>query len=293
MKLQNYGKSAAVFGAGALGLGALVLLGKGLPSVFQNEKTKEEAAADAEDRSVCGVVLNQVMGDKTKVVQAVWEITGLERDEAEAMVDSAPVVVAHDIEAEQAAEVKEMLTQAGAEAEIVECPMSQLQAELPWIKAVLTFLLAGDLSHLEPVKRRWVEWDSDLVRFGLSGEIMEELRGFWTEMKELGLEKESSIATFHMEKILGTNSAYLSVDGDEFQRYFALEQLLRLLPTADDYSKVQREIINWMALKNGMDREAMLRVCREIWTGADKTPETVDWETECLACRWDALVADV
>lgn len=294
MKLQSYGKGAAVFGAGALGLGALVLLGKGLASAFQSGKTKaEETAADAEDRSVCGVVLNQVMGDKTKVVQAVWEITGLERDEAEAMVDSAPVVAARDVEKERAEEVQQALTQAGGDAEIVECPMSQLRAGLPWVKAVLIFLLAGDLSHLEAVKRRWVEWDSNLVKLGLSGEIMEELRGFWTEMKELGLEKEPSIATFHMEKILGTNSAYLSADGDEIQRYFALEQLLRLLPTADDYSKVQREIISWMALKNGMDRETMLRVCREIWTGADETPETIDWETECLACRWDALVADV
>lgn len=292
MKLQNYGKGAAVFGAGALGLGALVLLGKGLASAFQNGKTKAEGAdADAEGHRACGVVLNQVTGDKTKVVQAVWEIMGLDRDEAEAMVDSAPVVVTHDIETERAAEVREALTQAGAEAEIVECPMSQLHAELPWVKAVLTFLLVGDLSHLEAVKRKWVEWDSDLVRLGLSGEIMEELRGFWREMKELGLEKESSIATFHMEKILGTNSDYLSADSDEFQRYFALEQLLRLLPTADDYSKVQREIINWMALKNGMDRETMLRVCREIWTGANETPETIEWETECLAGRWDALVA--
>lgn len=292
MKLQNYGKDAAVFGAGALGLGALVLLGKGLASVFQNGKTKAEETAAAEDHSVCGVVLNQVTGDKAKVIQAVREITGQGWDEAESLVESAPVVVARDIGAEQAAETKEALIQAGAEAEVAAFSISQLRKDLPWVKAVLVFLLAGDLSHMEAVKRKWIEWDNDLVRLGLSKEIMEELRGFWAEMKELGLEKEPSIAMFHIERSLGTDSAYLRADGDKFQRYLALEQLLRLLPAVDDYSKVQREIISWMALKNGMDREAMLRMCREIWTGATETPEGVDWEVERLAERWDALVAN-
>lgn len=292
MGRSDYGVGLAVFGAGALGLGALTLLGKklGKKSLTGSLGATGPAAAASDDRSVAGVVLSRVEGDKAKVVKAVREITGLGWDEAEALVESAPVVVERDAGAERAVEVKNQLTEAGAKAEIMVCRMSQLRENIPWVKAVLIFLLAGDVSHLETVKRKLIEWDSNLVKLGISGEIMEELREFWVEMKERKLVSDASAAGFTIEQILGKDSTYLSADGDEVERYCALELLLQLLPAASDYSKTQREIIDLMTLSNGMDREAMLRVCREIWDDGTETSETVDCEVERLAQRWDALV---
>lgn len=295
MGRSDYGVGLAVFGAGALGLGALTLLGKKLGKKSLTSLPEEPGATDAasDDRSVAGVVLSRVAGDKAKVVKAVREITGLGWDEAEALVESAPVVVERDAGAERAVEVKKQLTGAGAKAEIMVCRMSQLRESIPWVKAVLIFILAGDVSHLEAARRKWIEWDSNLVKLGVSEEIMEELREFWTEMKGQKLVRDASAAAFTIEQILGKDHACLSRDSDEAERYCALELLLRLLPTAADYSNAQREIIDSLALSNGMDRETMLRVCREIWEGGTETPETVDQEVERLAQRWDALVGSL
>lgn len=292
MGRSDYGVGLAVFSAGALGLGALTLLGKtlGKKSLTGSLGETGPTVAASDDRSVAGVVLSRIEGDKAKVAKAVREITGLGWDEAEALVESAPVVVERDAGAERAVEVKNQLTEAGAKAEIMVCRMSQLRENIPWVKAVLIFLLAGDVSHLETVKRKLIEWDSNLVKLGISGEIMEELREFWVEMKERKLVSDASAAGFTIEQILGKDSTYLSADGDEVERYCALELLLQLLPAASDYSKTQREIIDLMTLSNGMDREAMLRVCREIWDDGTETSETVDREVERLAQRWDALV---
>lgn len=292
MGRSDYGVGLAVFSAGALGLGALTLLGKtlGKKSLTSSLGETGPTVAASDDRSVAGVVLSRIEGDKAKVAKAVREITGLGWDEAEALVESAPVVVERDAGAERAVEVKNQLTEAGAKAEIMVCRMSQLRENIPWVKAVLIFLLAGDVSHLETVKRKLIEWDSNLVKLGISGEIMEELREFWVEMKERKLVSDASAAGFTIEQILGKDSTYLSADGDEVERYCALELLLQLLPAASDYSKTQREIIDLMTLSNGMDREAMLRVCREIWDDGTETSETVDREVERLAQRWDALV---
>lgn len=292
MGRSDYGVGLAVFSAGALGLGALTLLGKtlGKKSLTSSLGETGPTVAASDDRSVAGVVLSRIEGDKAKVAKAVREITGLGWDEAEALVESAPVVVERDAGAERAVEVKNQLTEAGAKAEIMVCRMSQLRENIPWVKAVLIFLLAGDVSHLETVKRKLIEWDSNLVKLGISGEIMEELREFWVEMKERKLVSDASAAGFTIEQILGKDSTYLSADGDEVERYCALELLLQLLPAAPDYSKTQREIIDLMTLSNGMDREAMLRVCREIWDDGTETSETVDREVERLAQRWDALV---
>lgn len=292
MGRSDYGVGLAVFSAGALGLGALTLLGKtlGKKSLTSSLGETGPTVAASDDRSVAGVVLSRVEGDKAKVVKAVREITGLDWDEAEVLVESAPVVVERDAGAERAVEVKKQLTEAGAKAEIMVCRISQLRESVPLVKAVLLFVLAGDVSHLETAKRKLIEWDSNLVKLGVSGEIMEELREFWVEMKERKLVSDASAAGFTIEQILGKDSTYLSADGDEVERYCALELLLQLLPAASDYSKTQREIIDLMTLSNGMDREAMLRVCREIWDDGTETSETVDREVERLAQRWDALV---
>lgn len=292
MNDRDYGIGAAILGVGALGLGGLALLGKklGKKSSASLLGEPEPTAAASDDRSVAGVVLSRVEGDKAKVVEAVREITGLDWDEAETLVESAPVVVERDAGAERAVEVKKQLTEAGAKAEVMVCRMSQLRKNVPWVKAVLIFILAGDVSLLETAKRKMIEWDSNLVKLGISGEIMEELQEFWAEMKGQKLVRDASTAGFTIEQILGQDSAYLSADGDEVERYCALELLLHLLPAASDYSKTQREIIYLMTLSNGMDREAMLRVCREIWDDGTETQEMVDREVERLTERWDALV---
>lgn len=269
-------------------MGALTLLGKKSLTSLPGEPRATAAASN--DRSVAGVVLSHVEGDKTKVVKAVREITGLGWDEAEALVESAPVVVERDAGAERAVEVKKQLTEAGAKAEIMVCHISQLRESVPLVKAVLLFVLAGDVSHLETAKRKLIEWDSNLVKLGVSGEIVAELQDFWAEMKREKLVRDASVAGLTVEQVLGKDSAHLNADGDEVQLYSVLELLLHLLPNAADYSKTQRDLIYLIALSNGMDREAMLRVCREIREDGTETPETVDREVERLAQRWDALV---
>lgn len=292
MGRSDYGVGLAVFGAGALGLGALTLLGKklGKKSLASLPGEPGATAAASDDRSVAGVVLSRVEGDKTKVVKAVREITGMGWDEAEALVESAPVVVERDAGAERAVEVKKQLTEAGAKAEIMVCRISQLRESVPLVKAVLLFVLAGDVSHLETAKRKLIEWDSNLVKLGVSGEIVAELQDFWAEMKREKLVRDASVAGLTVEQVLGKDSAHLNADGDEVQLYSVLELLLHLLPNAADYSKTQRDLIYLIALSNGMDREAMLRVCREIWEDGTEMPETVDREVERLAQRWDALI---
>lgn len=291
MNNRGYGIGAAL-GVGALGLGALALLGKKLGKKSLTDLPGEPGptAITSDDRSVAGVVLSRVEGDRAKVVEAVREITGLGWDEAEALVESAPAVVERDAGAERAVEVKKQLTEAGAKAEVMVCRMSQLRESVPWVKAVSLFILAGDVSHLEAAKRKLIEGDSNLVKLGISGEIVAELQDFWREMKGKKLLQDASMAGFTMEQILGKDSAYLSADSDEVERYCALELLLHLLPTVSDYSKTQRGMIRLMALSNGMNRESMLRVCREIWDDGTETQETVDREVERLAERWDALV---
>jgi large subunit ribosomal protein L7/L12 len=72
------------------------------------------AAAVDEGPKDVSVVLENAGDKKIAVIKAVREITGLGLKEAKALVDSAPAPVKENIKPEEAAELKELLEEAGA-----------------------------------------------------------------------------------------------------------------------------------------------------------------------------------
>jgi large subunit ribosomal protein L7/L12 len=79
------------------------------------------AAGDAEEEAGGGkkdVILAAAGGQKIAVIKAVREITGLGLKEAKAIVDAAPKAVKEGVDAEEAAELKKTLEEAGATVEL-------------------------------------------------------------------------------------------------------------------------------------------------------------------------------
>jgi len=76
-----------------------------------------DAGAEEEDTKK-NVVLASIGGQKIAVIKAVREITGLGLKEAKDIVDSAPKAVKEGVEAEEAAEIKKKLEEAGATVEL-------------------------------------------------------------------------------------------------------------------------------------------------------------------------------
>ena len=74
-------------------------------------------AADAAPANVT-VTLTDCGGTKVKVIKAVREITGLGLVEAKGLVDNCPKAIKENIKPEEAEEIKEKLTAAGALVEI-------------------------------------------------------------------------------------------------------------------------------------------------------------------------------
>lgn len=75
-------------------------------------------AAAAEEKTAFDVVLKSGGGNKLAVVKLVKELTGLGLKEAKDLVDGAPGTLKEGVSKEEAASLKEKLTEAGAEVEI-------------------------------------------------------------------------------------------------------------------------------------------------------------------------------
>lgn len=74
--------------------------------------------AEVEEQSEFDVVLVSAGGNKIQVIKAVREVTGLGLKEAKELVDGAPKPVKEKVSKEEAGEVKEKLTAAGATVEV-------------------------------------------------------------------------------------------------------------------------------------------------------------------------------
>lgn len=79
------------------------------------QAAEEEAA---EEQSEFDVVLTSAGEKKIQVIKVVRELTGLGLKEAKALVDEAPKPVKEKVSNEEAEEIKEKLTEAGAGIEI-------------------------------------------------------------------------------------------------------------------------------------------------------------------------------
>lgn len=87
------------------------------PSAVAVAAPSASAAADEAPKEV-NVVLTSAGDSKINVIKAVKEITGLGLAEAKALVDGAPKAVKEKIKPEEAKEIMEKLTAAGASVEI-------------------------------------------------------------------------------------------------------------------------------------------------------------------------------
>jgi large subunit ribosomal protein L7/L12 len=76
------------------------------------------AAAPVEEQTEFTVTLTAAGAQKINVIKAVREITQLGLKEAKALVDEAPKPVVENVPRERADEVKNKLTEAGAEVEL-------------------------------------------------------------------------------------------------------------------------------------------------------------------------------
>jgi large subunit ribosomal protein L7/L12 len=76
------------------------------------------APAAAEEQTEFEAVLTEVGPNKILVIKAVRELTGLGLKEAKDLVDAAPKAVKEGVTREEAEQVKEKLTEAGATTEI-------------------------------------------------------------------------------------------------------------------------------------------------------------------------------
>jgi large subunit ribosomal protein L7/L12 len=75
-------------------------------------------APKAEEKTSFDVILKNAGGQKLQVVKLVKDITGLGLKEAKAVVDSAPGPVKEGVSKEEAENIKNQLTDAGAEVEL-------------------------------------------------------------------------------------------------------------------------------------------------------------------------------
>jgi len=77
-----------------------------------------EAAAADEGPTSFDAILTEIGGQKIQVIKEVRALTGLGLKEAKDLVDGAPKPVKEDISEDEAKEIKEKLTAAGATVEI-------------------------------------------------------------------------------------------------------------------------------------------------------------------------------
>jgi large subunit ribosomal protein L7/L12 len=77
-----------------------------------------EAAAADEGPTSFDAILTEIGGQKIQVIKEVRALTGLGLKEAKDLVDGAPKAVKEDISEDEAKEIKEKLTAAGATVEI-------------------------------------------------------------------------------------------------------------------------------------------------------------------------------
>lgn len=75
-------------------------------------------APKAEEKTSFDVILKNAGGQKLQIVKLVKDITGLGLKEAKAVVDSAPGPVKEGVSKEEAENIKNQLTEAGAEVEL-------------------------------------------------------------------------------------------------------------------------------------------------------------------------------
>ena len=76
------------------------------------------AAAAAEEKSSFNVVLKEAGANKIQVIKVVRDATGLGLKEAKDLVDGAPKTVKEGVSKEEAEEIKEKFTAAGAVIEL-------------------------------------------------------------------------------------------------------------------------------------------------------------------------------
>ena len=77
-----------------------------------------EAAAAAEEKSEFDVILQSVGGNKINVIKVVREVTALGLKEAKDLVEAAPKAVKEGVSKEEAEQIKQKLTDAGATVEV-------------------------------------------------------------------------------------------------------------------------------------------------------------------------------
>ena len=75
-------------------------------------------AAEAEEKTEFDVVLEEVGGEKIKVLKAVRELTGLGLKDAKGVVESAPKAIKEGVSKEDAEEAKKKLEEVGAKVSI-------------------------------------------------------------------------------------------------------------------------------------------------------------------------------
>ena len=76
------------------------------------------AGGAAEEKSSFNVVLKEVGANKIQVIKVVRDVTGLGLKEAKDLVDGAPKTVKEGVSKEEAEEIKEKFTAAGAVIEL-------------------------------------------------------------------------------------------------------------------------------------------------------------------------------
>lgn len=77
-----------------------------------------EAAAAAEEKSEFDVILQSVGGNKINVIKVVREVTALGLKEAKDLVEAAPKAVKEGVSKEEAEQIKQKLSDAGATVEV-------------------------------------------------------------------------------------------------------------------------------------------------------------------------------
>ena len=76
------------------------------------------AAEAAAEKTECDVVLASCGDEKSKVIKAVREITGLGRADAKAVVEAAPKAIKEGVSKDEAEELKKKLEEVGAKVEL-------------------------------------------------------------------------------------------------------------------------------------------------------------------------------
>ena len=86
--------------------------------VFGPSSTAAAGAAAAEEKTSFNVVLKEVGANKIQVIKVVRDVTGLGLKEAKDLVDGAPKTVKEGVSKDEAEEIKEKFTAAGAVIEL-------------------------------------------------------------------------------------------------------------------------------------------------------------------------------